>query len=79
MKRRFVTPLRLGLVGIALVTGYMAWSAVSDYRAARAFPWLKPHVYPGEVAIHMGQLGFFLCLAAIIWAVVAWTKRKLSG
>lgn len=73
MRRNIVTPLRVGLAGIALIVGEMVWSAYQDYRAAQALPWLKGgayHVYPGIFAIHIAQLGFLLCFVAFIWASI---------
>jgi len=64
----------------------MVCSAYQDHRAAQAFPWLKPHVYPGAAAIRAGELGLLLCFVAFIWASIGggWSifsrrRKKMPG
>lgn len=74
-----ITPLRLGLLGISFYLGAVVWVAISRYLAQRNAPpgWIVDRATPVGT-LYLAVLGACLAACALVWAVVAWIKRRTS-
>lgn len=72
MRFRLITPLRLGLLGIAFFIGAVAWVAVWSYLATRNDPtgWIVDRAIPGGTC-YLAKFAALLVVSAIVWAVAA--------
>ncbi|MFZ0980039.1 MAG: hypothetical protein WAN23_11620 [Candidatus Acidiferrales bacterium] len=77
---RLITPLRLGLLGISFYIGAVAWVAISRYFAQRNAPpgWILDRASPVGT-LYLAVLGACLAVCALVWAAVAWIKRRVSS
>jgi hypothetical protein len=79
MTLRLITPLRLGLLGIAFFIGALAWVAVWSYPAKRNDPpgWIMDRPIPGG-AYYFREFAALLVVSALVWAIAAWARRRFS-
>ena len=79
MRLRLITPLRLGLLGIALFIAAVAWVAVWSYFAKRNGPpgWILDRAIPGGT-YYLAEFAALLVVSALVWAVAAWARRRFS-
>jgi hypothetical protein len=79
MRLKLITPLRLGLLGIAFFIGGVAWVAVWSYLAKRNDPpgWIMDRPIP-DGPYYLRDFAALLVVSALVWAIVGWAKRRSS-
>jgi hypothetical protein len=79
MRLKLITPLRLGLLGIAFFIGAVAWSAVWSNLAKRNDPpgWIMDRAIPGGT-YYLAEFAALLVVSASVWAIAAWAKHRFS-
>ncbi|HXN25419.1 MAG TPA: hypothetical protein VOA41_22025 [Candidatus Dormibacteraeota bacterium] len=79
MKLKLITPLRLGLLGMAFFIGAVAGVAFWSYLAKRNDPpgWIMDRAIPGG-AYYLAEFAALLVVSALVWAIAAWAKRRFS-
>ena len=80
MKHRWIRPLWLALLGIALFLGSAVQLTYQQYQAQKILGpgWHVVSVQPTGGVLYMGAAGMVCFIAGIVWGVAAFVWRLLA-